>query len=142
MRPTLAALALLAALFTARPSTAAEVVIVVHPETEVDSVSRGELSKIFLKRLRTWASGESVQPVDQPADSAVRQAFSRRVHERSVITIEVYWKRMVFSGRTLPPKILASDAEILDFVRDTPGAVGYVAADADTRGVKTLAVVE
>ncbi len=72
----------------------------------------------------------------------MRQAFSRRVHERSVITIEVYWKRMVFSGRTLPPKILASDAEILDFVRDTPGAVGYVAADADTRGVKTLAVVE
>ena len=72
----------------------------------------------------------------------MREEFSRQVHERSVITIEVYWKRMIFSGRSLPPPILTNDDEVLEYVRSTPGAVGYVDEGADTTGVKKLALLE
>lgn len=115
-------------------------VVVVHPESEIDSVTRVELSNIFLKRLRTWEDGQVAIPVDQLPENPVRAVFSKRIHQRSVVGIEVFWKRMIFSGRSVPPREYASDAEVLDFVRQTPGAVGYVGSLADVDGVKILSI--
>ena len=49
---------------------------------------------------------------------------------------------MIFSGKGIPPPEKASDAEIVTFVRDTPGAIGYVAPGADLSGVKVVAIVD
>lgn len=117
-------------------------IVVVHPATRVTSIARAELSKIFLKRLRTWQDGQTVHPVDQPPESVVRQQFSRRVHRRGVVNIEVYWKRMIFSGRAVPPRELKNDREVLEFVRGTPGGVGYVSRSAVLSGVRELVVEE
>ncbi len=120
------------------PGTEDGPVVIVHPATDVSGISRAELSKIFLKRLRTWSSGQIAVPVDQAPQNPARQVFSEKVHGRSVVNIEVYWKRMIFSGRSLPPRELASDTDVLDFVRSTPGAVGYVGSGADLEGVDRL----
>ena len=123
------------------PGAARSAEIVVHPSNQVTSVTRPELSKIFLKRLRTWSSGESAQPIDQ-LPGPTREEFSVRVHGRSVITIEIYWKRMIFSGRAAPPKEAADDEAVLDFVRRNPGAVGYVSDEAVLEGVRRLEIEE
>ena len=38
------------------------------------------------------------------------------------------------------PKMLASDAEMVAYVKNTKGAIGYVSAGASTEGVKVLEV--
>lgn len=138
-RTLLAQLVLAAGVLT--PGTAHSVEIVVHPSSRVSSVTQAELSKIFLKRLRTWSNGERAQPIDQ-LPSPVREEFSARVHGRSVITIEIYWKRMIFSGRAAPPPEAADDRAVLDFVRRNPGAVGYVSNAAVLEGVRRLEIEE
>ncbi|MDH3404216.1 MAG: hypothetical protein OES32_16985 [Acidobacteriota bacterium] len=130
-------LALLAFVALHATAEAADPVVVVHPSTRVLEVSKAELSKIFLKRLRTWADGSLAQPIDQ-VPGPVREEFTQWVHGRSVVTIEVYWKRMIFSGRAVPPAEAADDAAVLDFVRRTPGAVGYVSGSAQLDGVRKL----
>ena len=122
----------------AAPAPGREVTIVVHPDSQITSVSSVELSKIFLGRLRTWSDGTAALPVDQAPDRAVRQRFSRRVHRRSVVTVEVYWKRMIFSGRGVPPDELADDRQVLEFVRTHRGAVGYVGPETELDGVREL----
>ena len=91
--------------------------------------------------MRTWESGESARPVDQ-VPGPLREFFSTTVHGRSVITIELYWKRMIFSGRAVPPPEAADDEAVLEFVRSTPGAVGYVSPGAELHGVRTLSIDE
>lgn len=143
---------LLGAFFLALPGTpslvAAEstetgaVVVVAHPEIEVTTISRLELSKIFLGRLRTWSDGARVRPVDQRPDSTARADFTRWIHGRSVVTIEVYWKRMIFSGRGVPPPEVANEREVLEYVQTTPGAVGYVTRSEIQEGVKEVQVTD
>ncbi len=116
--------------------------IVVHPASRLDTVSRTELSKIFLGRLRTWSDGSPAVPVDQLPDRPVRERFSRQILGRSVVNVEVYWKRMIFSGRGIPPDELRDDQQVLEFVRRTPGAVGYVDAATAPTGVRRLALQE
>ena len=42
---------------------------------------------------------------------------------------KIYWKRMVFTGRGLPPQTIPTEAELIDFVSKTKGAVGYVSSE-------------
>ncbi len=136
--PVLMVLAFVASL----PVYAQSIEVIVHPDHDVTSIPKSELSKIFLKRLRTWADGTRAVPVDQVPDSSVRREFTRSVHERRVVNVEVYWKRMIFSGRAAPPPEMADDRTVIEFVRSTPGAVGYVSTLTRLEGVRSLRITD
>lgn len=115
--------------------------VVVNRDNPVDSVSRKELSAIFMRRTRSWPDGVDILPVDQPARSALREDFSRAIHGKSVAFVTRYWQRVIFSGRGIPPVEEATDAAVLELVGRDRGAVGYVdAATPLAAGVKAIAV--
>ena len=47
---------------------------------------------------------------------------------------------LVFTGKAFMPKTLGSDAEVLDYVAKTKGAIGYGNAAASAPGTKAIAV--
>lgn len=115
--------------------------VIVHPSVSVDRLSRSELSDLFLKKNERWPDGDRVFPVDQVETAAVREGFTRDVHGRSVSAIKSYWQQRIFSGRGVPPPEKASDRDVVEFVRATPGAVGYVSAATPLQGVVILRLV-
>jgi ABC-type phosphate transport system substrate-binding protein len=138
MRRLLAIFATLQALW-AVPSPAAEpaFVVVAHPAVQVNEFSRAQLSRFFLKKTTQWPDASLVRPVE-PLEPKLREAFAQQVHERSAAAIAAYWNALIFSGRELPPLEKATDADVVAYVRATPGAIGYVSAGADTAGVKVI----
>ena len=115
--------------------------VVVHASNPVVSMTRAQLSAVYMKRTRSWADGTEIVPVDHPQLSPLRERFSRAVHGKSVAYVTRYWQRLIFSGRAVPPRELRSDAAVLELVRRNAEAVGYV--DARTPlgdGVKAIAV--
>ena len=115
--------------------------LVVNAANPVAKVSADETSKLFLKRARKWSHGGTAVVVDQPADAAVRSAFSKTVHGRSVSAVTMYWQQQIFAGKNVPPTEKGSDEAVLAFVRANPNAVGYVSADAALgTGVKRIAI--
>ena len=129
------------ALLGADEAQAQEFQVVVNAASGTAEISAGDLSKIFQKKAGNLPSGESAKPVDQDKDAAVREVFSQAVHGRSVGQIESFWQQQIFSGKNVPPEKKNSDAEVLDFVRSNPGAIGYVSASASVgAGVKVVQV--
>ncbi|HEY0143842.1 MAG TPA: hypothetical protein VGF48_23345 [Thermoanaerobaculia bacterium] len=115
--------------------------VVVHASNPAVSVTRAELSAIFMKRTRSWPDGTEILPINHPATSPLRERFSRAVHGKSVAYVRRYWQRLIFSGRAVPPRELRSDAAVLELVRHHAEAVGYVDARTTlTDGVKAIAV--
>jgi ABC-type phosphate transport system substrate-binding protein len=116
--------------------------VIGHPSTTPDSVSKRDLTKVFLKIRTKWQNGQAAEPVDMKRSSAVRARFSEGVLAKSIAQVESHWQAQVFTGNGTPPKVLESDAAVLEFVRSKPGAVGYVSAGATTDGVKVLRVTD
>ena len=114
--------------------------IIVHSTNPASSISRGDLSKIFLKKKTKWSDGRSANPVDLLEGSGTRASFSREVHNKSVDAIKAYWQHMVFTGRAVPPPLRVTVEEIVDYVQSNPGAVGYVPSDASVGNCKVLSV--
>jgi ABC-type phosphate transport system substrate-binding protein len=114
--------------------------VIVNEGNATSSISKDDLSNIFLKKKTKWDDGSAVTPVDLNARSAVREAFSQDVHGRGVGAIRSYWQQAAFSGAGTAPLERSSDAEVIGFVKANPGAVGYISADTDAAGVKVLSV--
>jgi len=115
--------------------------VVVHPSNPVVSLTRAELSAIYLKRTRSWPDGREITPLARLSTSRVREQFSRIVHGKSVAYVTRYWHRLLFSGRAVPPREVRSDAAVLAIVRRNADAVGYIDANTPTGdGVKVIAV--
>lgn len=142
MRVSRLVMALGLALAAAAASTQErEFKLVVSVSNNVSSLTKGEATQYFLKKKKTWPSGQTVQPVDQMDGSPVRRAFSRAVLDKDVGAVRSYWQTQIFSGRAVPPPEKASDAAVLAFVEANPGAIGYVSAGAQmVRGVKEMSL--
>ena len=115
--------------------------IIVHADNPIDSLTKKDVSRMFMKKVTAWENGEKVDAIDLRSSSDARQEFSREILGIGVPQVRSYWQKMSFSGRGTPPMEFESDAEAIDFVRDNPGALGYVSADVDLGdGIKVLEV--
>ena len=114
--------------------------IVANPGVHVTSLTKSAASAIFLKKTPKWENGTPVVAVDQSEKSGVRAVFSAEIHGKSVAAVKSYWQQQIFSGRDVPPVEKASDSDVLEMVRSTPGAVGYVSEGSSLSGVTVIEI--
>lgn len=105
--------------------------VVVHATNPVARLTREQASQVFLRKVTLWDNRKPVLPVDQPADSPVRRAFTKQVHRRTIASVQTYWQQQTFSGLGVAPPERTSDAEVLSYIRQFPNGIGYVSADAN-----------
>ena len=132
-------LALLMA-FASLDASAASFKVVVNNAVHVDSLSKKEISDLFMKRTAKWSNGTPVIAVDQSDRNGVRDEFSKAIHGKPTAAVKSYWQQQIFSGRDVPPVEKSSDSEVLALVRSNPGAVGYIDGAGDTTGVRVINV--
>lgn len=126
---------------SARPADAADFLVIVNEQNPISTLSPQEISRLFLKKSTRWPDGVGVRAVDLSPASAIRESFSRAIHQKSTSAVKVYWQKMIFSGREVPPPEKGSAAEVVAFVKANRGAIGYVPAGTSLwNGVKVLAV--
>jgi ABC-type phosphate transport system substrate-binding protein len=117
-------------------------VLIVNPRNPVVRLSSSEVSNIFLGKKQAWDINGKIEPVlplDQLPDSPVRAMFSQRVLRRSVSEAESYWRQELYAGRNVPPP-QQNETDAIATVRSQIGAIAYVSASADVKGVKIVSV--
>ena len=115
--------------------------VIVNASNPANSISKAELSRIFLKKKTEWSSGRQVIVVDQSERSATRARFSVAVLGKDVPTMKAYWQASLFSGRGVPPVEQGTDGQVANYVAANDAAIGYVSASAPLpAGVKVIEV--
>lgn len=135
---------ILSFLFLQGSASAPAYKVVVSTTNPVTTLTRRETAAIFLKKRTRWEAGKEIAPVDQSSTSLVRAAFTREVLESEGLgrlsAVQTFWQQQVYSGRSTPPVIKASDAEVVAFVAANGEAIGYVSGEAETPGVKIVTI--
>lgn len=141
MNPFLRLLLLLLIVLSGLPAIShaeQQLVVIVHPGSGVDRLTRTEVTNIFLGRFRQLPSGLKAMPFDVTAH---RDAFYLALVGRTPAEINAYWARLKFSGRTTPPPQVDEAAALARVASDT-GAIAYVDRKAVDGRVKIVFVVE
>lgn len=115
--------------------------VVVHASNAVNQLTRDQVSKIFLRKVILWDNRQPVLPVDQGAEAPVRRTFTKQIHQRTIASVQTWWQQQTFAGIAVAPPERRSDAEVLDYIRKYPSAIGYVRAGVPVGAdIKTIDV--
>ena len=142
MRAQLLALALAMLAPAPRAAGRDDFRVVVNVANPVTALPRKTVAEIFLKKLITWpGGGGTISAVEPPDRSPTREGFCQAIHGKSATALRMHWTRVMFAGDDAPPVTRPTDADVLEYVRATPGAIGYVSASAPLGpGVKPIQV--
>jgi len=113
--------------------------MVVHPDVSVDAIEDEDLRRMYLGKMSRWKGGARVVPV-MLKDGPNHELFVEEVMARTVSSFVNYWKQAVFTGRGIPPRSFETESELVFYVSQTPGAVGYVGTDTPLPGVKVITI--
>jgi hypothetical protein len=129
---------ILCCLFAWPPLAQADMVLVANPQSGIERLNRDDVVNIFMGRYRLLASGITAEPIDLADDTGLRARFYRALVNKSLAEINAYWARLVFSGKTRPPRVLDSVDAALQAVISNPGALAYLERSQIDKNVRVV----
>ncbi|WP_207679017.1 hypothetical protein [Desulfonema magnum] len=117
----------------------ADVLLIAHKSVPEKVLSEKEVRQIFMRKKMKWADNSVIKPAVLE-DTEIHDAFLEQHVGRSRSKWRAYWKKMVFTGRGLPPKTFESQKELVRYVAETPGAVGYINSRTSHKNVTVISV--
>ncbi|MGA8262276.1 MAG: hypothetical protein WB783_18880 [Arenicellales bacterium] len=114
------------ALVLAFGAARADVVVVVSVDSPVKTLTRQQLTDIYLGRTNRFPNGDTVVPIDQRDGTPAHAEFYSEYLGRSEAQIKAHWSKLIFTGRGQPPPSVPNGAAVVDAVSHNPHAIGYV----------------
>ena len=121
-------LALLA--LSAQPANAGDIYLIAHPALEI---SVDAVRDVFVGE-KQFHSGVKLAAVD---NLAAQKDFLDKVMKLDSVRYGNIWTKKSFRDGLNAPPARGNDAEVLAYVRSTPGAIGYVTTPP--KGLSTVA---
>jgi ABC-type phosphate transport system substrate-binding protein len=119
------------------PATA-DVVAVVSSTSTVTTLSKAQLTDIFLGKVNRFPNGTQAIPIDQPEGSPARDEFYATFSGKSPAQVKSHWSKIIFTGRGHPPKAASNSAEVRQLIAANPQAISYIERSAVDAGVRIL----
>ena len=103
----------------------AEVVMITSSQTDIADLDARIVSRLYTGKI-IEINGISVIPINQDPSNPLRARFLQKYLSLNEDKYSAYWTVRRFIGKGTPPKEFLSVTSALDFIIETPGAIGYI----------------
>ena len=117
----------------------ADVSVVVHPSSKIESLTTKQIKKLFLGRLRMLPNTDrEAVVVDQGADSLPHKRMYSELVRMTPTNLKRYRAAYLFSGKGRLPITVEGNDQVKDFVAGSLSAIGYIDAASVDDSVKSV----
>lgn len=120
----------------------AEIVVIVRADSPVQSLTKVEVERIFLKKLKVFPGGQEVDPIGQPTAEETEDRFYSSISVRTKIERKAYWARLMFTGKDRPPKDGGDNEGVKALVASDLKAIGFIDESSLDNRVKVVYRIE
>lgn len=118
--------------------SAADILVIANKGVTSSSLSKDQLQRIYLGKLSRWENGDKVNFCLIKSD--LMENFCQQYLGQSAMNYLKHWKKLVFTGKGSMPPFYEKDEDVIQFVAETKGAMGFVSAGANTDSVKVISI--
>lgn len=111
--------------------------VIVSKDSNINSISKKELSKIFLAKTKRLPSGEKSIVVEN-INKEYQSKFYKSICNKNEKQLKKYWAKMIFTGRAQPPKKIKSISELIVFVKSNKNAISYIPIEHINKDIKMI----
>lgn len=117
----------------------ADVILIANESCKIENISTIELKNLYLGLNKT-INNEKVNIYDSK-DVKLYEEFVTEVLKKSVVSMETYWVKMLFSGRAKPPQQITY-SQFLDLMNSKECNIIYVDSKNYKSNIKRIAIVQ
>jgi hypothetical protein len=112
--------------------------VIVVANLDTPSLNEATLQRVYLGKV-VEVDGRPIIPVNLPKGNVLRRTFMEQVLTNDDEKFIAYWTVRRYIGQGTPPREFPTVEQQLEFVRTTPGAVGYADESVNVKqGLKVL----
>lgn len=100
--------------------------IIAHPSVNTSQLNASQLRRIFTMRQSTWPDGQPVRVFVMDTRSDLHQQFCKSVLKMFPYQVERTWNKLAYSGLGDKPLTVTNEMQMIEAVKNSPGAIGYV----------------
>lgn len=112
---------------------------IVNKSVQQDTLSKSEIKSIFLGDRLVWPNGEEIYLVTH-RNPDIQSEFAKTYIQKTESQFSRYWRAVMFSGKGMIPKAFSTNKEIIRFVTNTKGAIGYISPQIITKDIKNVTI--
>ncbi len=117
----------------------AEVVVIVNPDVEVTSLNQQTVEDIYRAHKGKWDDGQKIRVV-MLKSGPVHEEFAKKFIRGTPEQLKSLWKKVIFSGAGMPPKIVHDETMMVSYVAANKGSIGYIDSSTPHDSVKVVPV--
>ncbi len=117
-----------------------DLIVIGNRSVPVSELTEKEVKGIYLGKIKVWDNGIKVY-FARLGDDTTTKRFLKHFVKKNPSMFRKYWKRQAFSGGANPPREFKREKDLVQYVSDTKGAVGYISAKYYSDSVKIISVI-
>ena len=121
-------------------SSVVAVEVITHPSVSEPILTTSQLRRIYTMRQIQWPDGHRITVFVLPRQHALHLRFSKERLQMFPYKLDRIWNKLTYSGLGVAPVTVNTPKELVDAVRETPGAIGYVESIKDEEAVHVVKI--
>jgi len=105
-----------------------------NPKLKISYLTAEQTRKLYLGKIRS-IDGVALKLA---GCKSIHKKFLKKFIGRSAWAYKKMWTRKMFAEGTLPPTVFETDDKVINFVKGTENAIGYVSSAPKNGSVKVL----
>jgi len=114
--------------------------VVVNKSVAIEKITSSQLRRIYSMRQVRWNENLPIAVFVLPSQSIIHQKFCKESLKIFPYQLDRIWNKLTFSGLGVAPTIVNSPQELLQAVKRTPGAIGYVDNIIKEEGIHVIEI--
>jgi len=99
--------------------------VIVHPSVNEVIVTTAQLRRIYTMRQTQWLNGQRITVFTLPRQHNLHVRFSKERLQMFPYQLDRIWNKLTYSGLGVAPIIVNTPKDLVESVKNTPGAIGY-----------------
>ncbi len=120
-------------------ASSGEVVVIGNKGLPDDVLAQEDLKKIFTGKKKFWSNRQKVVLATLNS-SDTHNMFLKQFIRKNSSQYRNYWLNIAFAGKGKAPKSFKNEKELVKFVSQTSGAIGYISSRTDVNGAKVISI--
>ena len=117
----------------------AEIVVVVHPDNPITSLTKKDVKRLFLGRMHNFPNSDiKVESIDHAEGSADYDKFYSSIINMNKSKLKRYRAYYLFSGKGRLPTQIKTVSKVLEYIAKTKNAIAYIDRKNITDRVKVV----
>ncbi len=123
-------------------SASAEIAIIAQKENPFEYLTQKQARRIFVGRIKEYPDGERVQVVHQKDSQRIKTEFIWLLTGLRLSKYHSKWAALLFAGHVVAHNVVNDDEDVIEWVKKSRYAIGYVNLKSVTKDVKVLYIVK